>query len=485
MPPDLKNYFEKNGGKALDVIAYLQAKHLGHVNPTGSDRQTLEKVAALARNLKASAAQQTSSPPASPASANPPTPPNTPITAQRSPTIHPHFVPNGKYPMGPEIVSSLRDYAIHLAQNPENMPRDIQQKFAAKQGNRPSFVPILQHLLVKHVEGYKPPPSPQQARASQAQTPAAPPNQSPAQKSSSMLEGQYPMSQRAAMSAQARKYATDLVQNPQMRPADVVRDLYASGGKEPSFPQVMRYLMTKHFVANPPQTQATQSAKPSSQPDPYAVSPFKAKFQPAGIPTHHGRPTRDSIAQGQKFYHERQGFASGDCGMHAINAFLGGPALNRSEYFEKGAEFVANQIAPNDPGTKAILKETLMNESMGTEGGDPAQLAGILKEMADSEDFDPRLNQVKVQDNLHLPTDPQARQNLADHYNQYPGDRLIYGRNGHFVAFRKNSANEWMEINSLRSTQEKVNLGKVLTQNVPFYSVISMGGFDFSPQTVK
>ena len=43
----------------------------------------------------------------------------------------------------------------------------------------------------------------------------------------------------------------------------------------------------------------------------------------------------DPVAPGKAFYREKQKNSSGLCGMHALNAFCGGPVIDNNEFLDR------------------------------------------------------------------------------------------------------------------------------------------------------
>ncbi len=84
----------------------------------------------------------------------------------------PSWIPHGSYDKNdvPNLVGKLRDYAIFLAKNPQEMTPDVKTRFRIEQGGKPSFVEVLGYLMVKHIRGYQRPipGHPPKSQASQA-----------------------------------------------------------------------------------------------------------------------------------------------------------------------------------------------------------------------------------------------------------------------------------------------------------------------------
>ena len=449
MPADVKANHDKYPHDFIEMMKFLRQKHLGMApnQQMPSARGRMEEIAA-----QKPAPQQQSAPPTAQQS-------RSPQVSQQPPTAQPTILaePQGVHPRSQKVVSELRDYAIFVTKHPEHMPKVMQERFQINEGAAiPSFVEVLQHLMLKHIKSYEAPP-PLQSEPSK-------PSKRPIPTPDFALKGQYDKSRQTEMRGQITQYANYLLNNPQLRPAGVKNDLYAEGMKPPGLPEMISYLTAKHFVDSSKVGQA-----------------FQVRFQRTGTPTHSSRATPGAVGPKEKFYHEMQRSSSGQCGMHATNAFLGGPVLGRDEYFNILAEETAREIYPDDPKYREDIKQVFLAENMNSEGSSIGQISLALKALSKREGFDSRLAGLNnTADQVILPQDGAARRAYANHVNGYKGDRIIFGRDGHFIALRKNTAHQWVVINSLRGDQEKVDLGALITRSSRPFGVIYEGDFDFT-----
>ena len=220
----------------------------------------------------------------------------------------------------------------------------------------------------------------------------------------------------------------------------------------------------------------TQSA-PAGQH--FRIKPDPEAGSPAVIKEH----SPDPVAPGKAFYREKQKDNSGLCGMHALNAFCGGPVIGKSEFFDRTVEFTAPRLEMQPEDYRNMIAEEQFDCS-------PEAVNQILSDLATGERADPSWKNTRVIPSLKLPdSGTPAHQQMADRINTFPGDRLIlgyaggHGSSGHFVALRRDTEGKWQEVNSLdyvNRPKDIPDLGKYITQKSGVSLIHAEADFSFT-----
>ena len=203
----------------------------------------------------------------------------------------------------------------------------------------------------------------------------------------------------------------------------------------------------------------------------------------AGSPTVIKEHSPDPVAPGKAFYREKQKDSSGLCGMHALNAFCGGPVIGKSEFFNRTVEFTAPRLDMQPEEYRNMIAGERFDCS-------PEAVGQILSDMASAERADASWNNTRVISSLKMP-DPAtpAHQQMIDRINTFPGDRLIlgyaggHGSSGHFVALRRDAEGKWQEVNSLdyvNRPKDIPDLGRYITQKSGVSLIHAEADFSFT-----
>ena len=168
-----------------------------------------------------------------------------------------------------------------------------------------------------------------------------------------------------------------------------------------------------------------------------------------GSPTVIKEHSPDPVAPGKAFYREKQENSSGLCGMHALNAFCGGPVIGDNEFLDRTIKFTAPLLGMQPEEYRNMIAGEQFDCS-------PEAVNQILSDLATDERSDASWKNTQVIPSLKIP-DPgtQAHQQMTERINAFPGDRMIlgysggHGTSGHFVALRRDTEGKWQEVNSL------------------------------------
>ena len=191
----------------------------------------------------------------------------------------------------------------------------------------------------------------------------------------------------------------------------------------------------------------------------------------------------DPVASRKAFYREKQKDRSGLCGMHAVNAFCGGPVIGNDEFIDRTIEFTAPRVG--------MQAEEYRNMIAGERFDCSPDAAGqILSDLATDGRADPAWKNTRVVPSLKLPdAGTEAHQQLVDRINAFPGDRMMlgyaggHGSSGHFVALRRDTEGRWQEVNSLdyvSRPKEIADLGRYITQKSGISLIHAEADFSFT-----
>ena len=166
-------------------------------------------------------------------------------------------------------------------------------------------------------------------------------------------------------------------------------------------------------------------------------------------------PSPDPLPAGAPFYRELQDGGTGLCGMHALNAFCGGPVVGGDEYRRTCIETALNQMQLQ--GTERAATRALLEE--GEFSSDPAVTGAMLAQLARDGRVDQACTRAAVETGVNIRNagaSAQARARL----NAFPGDRLLIGYSkgdsgaAHMVALRREQDGNWQVLDSLKSSKE-------------------------------
>ena len=142
------------------------------------------------------------------------------------------------------------------------------------------------------------------------------------------------------------------------------------------------------------------------------------------------------------FYRESQEAGTALSGMHALNAFLGGPVVGADEY--------------------KTMSIDLTLDMLGAEGAerDDSQSPGWSDASSDGR-LDPASTHAAVETGVTIPDaaeHPQAHAQARARINAFPGDRLIVGYlrgdtgEAHMIALRREVDGHWRVLDSLQAS---------------------------------
>ena len=211
---------------------------------------------------------------------------------------------------------------------------------------------------------------------------------------------------------------------------------------------------------------------------------FRIKPDPeTGSPTVIREYSPDPVAPGKAFYREKQKDSSGLCGMHAVNAFCGGPVIGDNEFLDRTIKFTAPLLGMQPEEYRNMLAGEQFDCS-------PEAVNQILSDLATGERADTSWKNTRVVPSLKIP-DPgtPAHQQMIDRINAFPGDRMIlgysggHGTSGHFVALRRDTEGKWQEVNSLdyvTRPKEIADLGEYITRKSGISMIHAEQDFSFT-----
>ena len=179
---------------------------------------------------------------------------------------------------------------------------------------------------------------------------------------------------------------------------------------------------------------------------------FRLQVDPQVVQRHVNAHSPDPLPAGGLFYRELQDENTGLCGMHALNAFCGGPVFGVDEYRRVNLETALDMF-----GMKGADRD-VYREAIGTEvSTDPDIYKPILAELAENGRLDPVCAHAEVEKGVNftgLAESPEARARI----NAFPGDRLMVGYSqgdrgdAHLVALRRESDGHWQVLNSTKAS---------------------------------
>lgn len=191
----------------------------------------------------------------------------------------------------------------------------------------------------------------------------------------------------------------------------------------------------------------------------------------------------DPVEPGKAFYREKQKDRSGLCGMHALNAFCGGPVIGSSEFIDRTVEIAAPLLEMQPEAYRDMIAGDQFDCS-------PEIVGQILTDLASGERADPAWKNTRVVTPLNIPEPgTPAHRQMTDRINAFPGDRMIlgysggHGAGGHFVALRRDAGGKWQEVNSLdyvTRPKEIPDLGRYITQKSGVSLIHTEADFSFT-----
>ena len=166
----------------------------------------------------------------------------------------------------------------------------------------------------------------------------------------------------------------------------------------------------------------------------------------------------DRLPAGGLFYRELQEAGTGLCGMHALNAFCGGPVVGADEYKRMSIEITLDRMetqAAHRDVLRALLKEDFSS--------DPAVSGALLARFAMNGRLDPACAHAAVEMGVTIPDaadSPEAHAQVRARINAFPGDRLMVGYSrgdsgaAHMIALRREEDGHWQVLDSLKASME-------------------------------
>ena len=155
------------------------------------------------------------------------------------------------------------------------------------------------------------------------------------------------------------------------------------------------------------------------------------------------------------FYQEKQSVASGLCGMHAMNAYVGGPVVGAEEFKSAVITDAATKIGMSAEDYRIMIADDFSS--------DPASIANILSGFSDEGRVSPIYANNQVESGIRVPSPgSDGYDAVAAQINAYPGDRMVvgyslgHGSDAHMVALRRGTNGGWVEVNSLQIQQADI-----------------------------
>ena len=180
---------------------------------------------------------------------------------------------------------------------------------------------------------------------------------------------------------------------------------------------------------------------------------FRLQVDPQADQRYVNANSPDPLPAGGLFYRELQDGSTGLCGMHALNAFCGGPVFSGDGYTRTNVETALDMF-----DLKGEEREQT-RLAIGTEvSTDPDIFKPMLAQLAENGRLDPACAHAEVEKGLNL-TDLAGSPEERARINAFPGDRLMVGYseghngNPHLVALRRESDGHWQVLNSLKASR--------------------------------
>ena len=165
------------------------------------------------------------------------------------------------------------------------------------------------------------------------------------------------------------------------------------------------------------------------------------------------------LPKGGRYYREMQPPGSGLCGMHALNAFCGGPVVGEKEYMRLSIDHMVR--VQRLEGADADRARQVNAQSFAS---DPGQTGAVLAELARQGRISPSFANPSMEMGVTFPKaaqSPGSHAAMRDAINAFPGDRLIVGyfgsrrgHAGHLIALRRDQSGGWQQLNSLNGRHE-------------------------------
>ena len=165
----------------------------------------------------------------------------------------------------------------------------------------------------------------------------------------------------------------------------------------------------------------------------------------------------DPVPAGAPFYRELQHDASGLCGMHAMNAFLGGPVIGAQEYKDRSIDIALDGLGV-PPEERAQFRDILAKDF----ASDPSAVHLLLGQLAETGRVGPACARAAAETGVTIPdadTSPEAHAESLERIDAFPGDRLMVGYSGghgaaaHMVALRRDAGGVWQILDSLKASR--------------------------------
>ena len=199
-------------------------------------------------------------------------------------------------------------------------------------------------------------------------------------------------------------------------------------------------------------------------------------------------PSPDPLSAGGSFYRELQEAGTGLCGMHALNAFCGGPVVGADEYKTMSIETTLDAV-----DVQGADREGLRSDLQKDFSSDPAVTVTLLAQLAVNGKVDPACTNAAVETGVTLPDavdSPEAHAEVRARINAFPGDRLMVGYSrgdsgaAHMIALRREKDGHWQILDSLKASsvppKRAANLADCLDALPKGLTIVHLeGGFSF------
>ena len=166
----------------------------------------------------------------------------------------------------------------------------------------------------------------------------------------------------------------------------------------------------------------------------------------------------DPLPAGGLFYRELQEAGTGLCGMHALNAFCGGPVVGSDEYKRMSIEITLDRME-----VQGADRDALRTHLKADFASDPVVSGTLLARFAMDGRLDPACTHAAVETGVTIPDaadSPEAHAQVRARINAFPGDRLMVGYSrgdsgdAHLIALRREEGGHWQVLNSLKASTE-------------------------------
>jgi hypothetical protein len=191
---------------------------------------------------------------------------------------------------------------------------------------------------------------------------------------------------------------------------------------------------------------------------------FNSQERPPYVPHFfHNDPTPTPVSSKEVFFHQRQEWEEGICGICAINNALGTEVTNPQDLTAFNVDYYGQKgLLVSTELSGGYRKGTLADAA---DGNDALGIQAYLVDLARQGKIDPKYEQT-----TYFPCkgigDIDAIKQLEQKI-----DTMIVGREGgtsfaHLVAFRKTQEGQWRMLDSLNPFQENLSPSEYITQRL-------------------